>query len=1191
MPEKINPYIAGAPVLETRMFFGREDVFSWIERSLSGKFVDHILVLHGQRRVGKTSVLKHISHRLPKDYIPIFIDLQGRVNTTLPRFLWWLAREITRALEMPEPERENFESDAEFFETGFLPQVEEKLGDKVLLLTFDEFDTLESTTAQEGLALPFMAILKHLMDHKKLNFIFSIGSSGRKLENMQAAYTSFFKQALYRKISFLDEHDARDLISKPVEGVMSYDLDAVDYIYEITSGHPYFIQLICHELFSVSQKSGIWTVGKADVEGVLDAVIERGTVNLKFVWDEASELEKWVLAALSQFDRGADLSEIEKLLKKYKVRYIRQDLESALLHLREKDVLASGNRYMIHLMKLWLVQNRSLEQVREELNKVNPIVSQLLQVGHEYLDQGETQKAIDAFKEALLAEEDNYDVRMGLAGAYIAREDYGRAAVEYEEILTLFPEDVAAQAGFCESYISLGDSRFALGRLDESEYAYQQALKINPRHMDGCRRMARLYHHRAVIAISGKENIALEQVRKALEYTPDDVGLQASVVDLEALSDGKREMKDVLLAWGRRAGENHNWQDAADLLEAYQRLESGDQKVTEVLKDINTQARIEQLEKLRLQAQRMERLGEYDEAIIALEKYLELKPEDANEIPSHLERLKIERKQTRTAERKAEEKPFWRRPVTWVGFVALAIVAILVANPSSPLRLALVQPTPESVVEKRIVVATQAPTDAPTPTPAPLPYQWKRVTSVQFLERDQIQAVEIHPNDADIIYVGTRSSGVYKSNDGGLSWLPVNNGITGREIDQIIIDPQEPDIVYAGVFGLGVFKTENGGDSWLWLDTQLPEAKWKISNLAMNSSDSSHLVYTNGSGISESHDHGETWKKLELSFSNPGLVVIDPDTGNLIVAAGDEYSNEEEPVRIYLSDDQRSNWQLTLEEFPRHPLSYKFFVFDQVRNRFFLSAGDGWISDDGGRTWKIFGDQETLAMTLEGRYITADGGTPTIKFDSKFEKRITNVNISITCIDVALNDSNRIVVGSLDGVWVTDNGGDKWYKRVNGLGAVVSSFGFDSNIPSIYIGQYTEPVYPNNSNQPAGIGNFYSYDLTEKSYREISKSICGAYQTQPWEQAACHEYRAYMQEIKGSPIYLYAWLDDPKNTSTVYIGTDNGAYLSTDGGENWGAINEGFGDMRIVYDLAFDPQNPDNLYALTPYGIYILEEK
>ena len=93
-----NPYIAGAPVVETSMFFGREDVFRWIENSLTGKFVDHILVIHGQRRVGKTTVLKQIPNFLPKQYIQVFYDLQGRTNTTLNRFLWWMASEIVRIL-------------------------------------------------------------------------------------------------------------------------------------------------------------------------------------------------------------------------------------------------------------------------------------------------------------------------------------------------------------------------------------------------------------------------------------------------------------------------------------------------------------------------------------------------------------------------------------------------------------------------------------------------------------------------------------------------------------------------------------------------------------------------------------------------------------------------------------------------------------------------------------------------------------------------------------------------------------------------------------------------------------------------------------------------------------------------------------------------------------------------------------
>ena len=198
MSKMINPYIAGAPVTETRMFFGREDIFEWIQNSLTGRYTDHILVIHGQRRVGKTSVLKQLHNRLPKKYIPVFFDLQGRTHTTLDRFLWWLARETVRVLkqdrniEVPVSKREDFARDPEFFENIFLPNLRPVLNEHSLLYTFDEFDNLEEGEVKKELARPLIDYLRRLMGRKEMSFIFSIGSSGRKLENMQASYTEFF---------------------------------------------------------------------------------------------------------------------------------------------------------------------------------------------------------------------------------------------------------------------------------------------------------------------------------------------------------------------------------------------------------------------------------------------------------------------------------------------------------------------------------------------------------------------------------------------------------------------------------------------------------------------------------------------------------------------------------------------------------------------------------------------------------------------------------------------------------------------------------------------------------------------------------------------------------------------------------------------------------------------------------------
>ena len=1240
MPEKINPYIAGAPVVESRMFFGREDVFSWIERSLSGQFVNHILVLHGQRRVGKTSVLKHLANRLPKSFIPIFIDLQGRVNTTLPRFLWWLAREITRALDLPDPQRDLFESDPELFESGFLPQVESQLGERVLLLTFDEFDTLESTAAQEGLALPFMAMLKHLMEHDKLNFIFSIGSSGRKLENMQAAYTGFFKQALYRKISFLGESDARDLVTRPVEGILGFDLDAVDAIHEITSGHPYFIQLICHELFSVCQKTDRWQVCKGDVEAVLDAVIERGTVNLKFVWDEASELEKWVLAGLAQFEKGASLEELDKFLKKHKVRFIRQDLESAVLHLREKDVLSSGNRFVIYLMKLWLVQNRTIEQVREELEKVNPIVSRLLQVGHEYLEQGEHQKAIETFQEALQAEEDNYEVRMGLAAACLAREDFGRASAEYEEILTLYPEDVAAQSGCCDAYLALGDFRLAMGRLDEAEYAFQQVLRISPRHTEGSRRMARLCHHRAVLSIAGAQEAALQQVHMALEYTPKDADLQASVQDLEALAAGQKDIQQVLGDWGQRASRSRNWQDAAQLLEAYQRVvgrDQPDESLLSALAQVRQEARQEQLDSLRKQAERMQRLEEYDEAIYALEKYLELQPEDAEQVPARIKALKEARKQAQLRERRAEAKPLWQRPLLWAGAALAVVLVILLAIPNSPLRPQVAAGptlTPQTIIEERVVVATPEPTTAPTPTSEPLPYKWTRVTSAQFLERDYISAIAIDPNDADTIYVGTKNSGIYKSNDGGISWLAANNGLTSVYIIQIVIDPNDSSNIWVNTGNHGLYKSNDGARTWRWLDTQSVEPKSPDSSFLWDPRGTdhfgipieySHLVYVNGSSISESFDYGESWRQLDIPFENPALVALSPAGEHIIAVDGIE-NQPGSSINIYISNEDRSEWTLTYEFIALDGFDLKNMQRSKHGEQLMLDA-DPYVlgSPDWGFTWNrryppgVFILSETTETLTEKTcvfYKIFGVRIACARYGNGFEYvkksspvTTSTINLNLTEIAAARTDYRRIVVGG-EGIFITDDKGESWYSRVNGIGAVRTLIGFDPDQPLIYFGQHiTRNTSAENTD---AIQLFYSYNYENQDFKDIVQAPCGSYPTQPWEAALCpeneenyYDYSLYINQsllnailqgfndyskTNGFETNMNAITVDPNDQEMIYIGTDAGAFLSSDGGLTWGEINEGLMNTQIIYSMAINPNNND-LYAMTPYGIFKLEKQ
>jgi len=626
-----NPYIAGAPVVETSMFFGREDVFHWIENSLKGKFVDHILVLHGQRRVGKTTVLKQIPNFLSKQYIQVFYDLQGRTNTTLGRFLWWMASEIVRTVnkqlntDLSRPKRDQF-SDSDAFITEFIPNLQPILGDHTLLLTFDEFDTLASADIQDSFAHPLISFLRRLFDIEGLNFIFSIGSSGNKLENMQAAYTDFFKSALYRKVSFLTKEECHSLITKPVKGVITYQPKAIQRITEITSGHPYFTQLTCHELFSRCQTTGSREIIRQDVDNILDNVIERGTVNLKFVWDEASDMEKWILAALGKTE-GMSQKDLRAALKSQGVRFVDSDLNSAILHLRDKDVLTQDNHLVIQLMKLWLEINRPMERVREELVQTNPIADRYIEIGDELRDRHQLEDAIDSYQRALEFQNNNISALLNIADIYLNQGQYSQAAASFEKALQVDNEHIAARQGYCQAHLALGDQARKSGATADAMDAYQAILYLTPVHRQARQNLAAIYREQAETHLSaGDDQQALESIRLAMEMTPEDEELKARHQGI--LDEKKAALVKSWLDKADRALRRKRWDEAVKMAQEALKVDPDDQALQERLAAVKDAPRQEKLKAYRREAETAIARGDYPKAITALETAALLAPKD-----------------------------------------------------------------------------------------------------------------------------------------------------------------------------------------------------------------------------------------------------------------------------------------------------------------------------------------------------------------------------------------------------------------------------------------------------------------------------------------------------------------------------------------------------------------------------------
>lgn len=177
-----NPYVIGVPLTGDIGFYGRGAVFTFVKDTLNTE-QQNVIVLYGQRRVGKTSLLHQLVKQLKGEVLPIHFDLQGRAQQSLGQVLYELARTVARPLKMSVPEQARFDNTGRFFREEFLPSVYGLLGQHRLLLLFDEFDVLgDELASPEAASETLFPYLQSMIMHEhQIVFIFVVG---RRLRNL-----------------------------------------------------------------------------------------------------------------------------------------------------------------------------------------------------------------------------------------------------------------------------------------------------------------------------------------------------------------------------------------------------------------------------------------------------------------------------------------------------------------------------------------------------------------------------------------------------------------------------------------------------------------------------------------------------------------------------------------------------------------------------------------------------------------------------------------------------------------------------------------------------------------------------------------------------------------------------------------------------------------------------------------------
>jgi len=361
-----------------------------------------------------------------------------------------------------------------------------------------------------------------------------------------------------------------------------------------------------------------------------------------------------------------------------------------------------------------------------------------------------------------------------------------------------------------------------------------------------------------------------------------------------------------------------------------------------------------------------------------------------------------------------------------------------------------------------------------------------RNTSDGYFKTGSVGAVAVAESDPNVVYVGMGEhavrgvmthggDGVYKSTDAGKTWKRIGLELS-QHISRIVIDPKDPNIVLVAAQGAlyshtqqrGVFKSNDGGVTWknvLYVDDKtgaaelsmdmtnpriLYAAMWEHGRLPWKV-----ISGGPGSGLYKSTNGGDTWEKLKeglpeemgkmsiaVSRSNPEKVYAliegdsDKETGGLFVStnSGKKWTRVTNDHRLL----QRAWYYIEL------------FIDPKNENTIYVMSASAMRSADGGKTWETLsgthGDFHDLWINPNdsGNFIISnDGGSaisfnsgkswsvqsnmPTAQFyrinvDNQFPYRIYGGQQDNTSVSIASRELGSSGIGA--GSWTSSAGGE-----------------------------------------------------------------------------------------------------------------------------------------------------------------------
>lgn len=298
----LNPYTTDE-VYTRSNFYDREELLKGLLEWLDEPPPIPSMILHGQRRVGKSSLVKYlINEILPQqqqNIVPVYVDLQGLDEFSSIAIAKYIAEKVYGAIQQAIPERKT---------EGALRYLNHAIREALkqhprLLLIVDEFNVLMDVERRGLLGQQIYNNLRSVMNEQRaVNWLLVIQDTHFLDPDEWLSAGPLLQKIRKLQVKHLDLDWARKLILDPARrcGITPRDNDVVaNKIFELTDGSPYLINIIGFELVRWLRHQNRTNITADDINHVVDLITFEGELYFDHFIRNLNGVKKVVMASVA----------------------------------------------------------------------------------------------------------------------------------------------------------------------------------------------------------------------------------------------------------------------------------------------------------------------------------------------------------------------------------------------------------------------------------------------------------------------------------------------------------------------------------------------------------------------------------------------------------------------------------------------------------------------------------------------------------------------------------------------------------------------------------------------------------------------------------------------------------------------------------------------------------------------------